>query len=317
MASLQERRLMAKVAHLYYEMGYKQSIIADQLDISQASVSRLLKRAEDENIVHVTVSMPAGVYSDLEEKIQERYGLKEVIVTDCAQDDDAHILRALGSAAAFYVENTLKKNEVVGISSWSSTLLQMVDAMRSVNRRMNTQVVQILGGIGNPSAQMHATRLTERLANLLNAETHFLPAPGVVGNSESRHVLLDDPFVKETVALFDTVTLALVGIGSIEPSKLLASSGNVFQGNELELLRDAGAVGDICLRFFDEMGCPTPNALHERVIGMSLDQLGKVERSVGIAGGKRKVAAIRGAMDGHWINILITDQFTANRLLDA
>jgi DNA-binding transcriptional regulator LsrR (DeoR family) len=306
---------MAKIAHLYYETGYKQSQIADQLDISQASVSRLLKRAEDEDIVHVTVSMPAGVYSELEETIQQRYSLKEVIVADCAQDDDAYILRALGAAAAFYIENTLKRNEVVGISSWSSTLLQMVDAMRSTNRKLNTQVVQILGGIGNPSAQTHATRLTERLANLLNAETHFLPAPGVVGSVEAQHVLLDDPFVKETAAKFDAVTLALVGIGSIEPSKLLASSGNVFQENELELLRNAGAVGDICLRFFDETGCPTPNALHERVIGISLNQLGKVERSVGIAGGERKVSAIRGAMEGRWINILITDRFTANRLL--
>lgn len=316
MSSLQERRLMAKIAHLYYEMGHKQSQIADQLDISQASVSRLLKRAEEERIVHVTVSMPAGVYADLEEAIQERYALKEVIVADCVQDNDSQILRSIGTAAAFYVENTLKKNEVVGISSWSSTLLHTVDAMRSINRKMNAQVIQILGGIGNPSAQTHATRLTERLANLLNGDTHFLPAPGIVGSAEAQHVLLNDIFVKETLALFDTITLALVGIGSIEPSKLLVSSGNVFQENELELLSSAGAVGDICLRFFDENGQPTPDLLHERVIGMSLEQLSQVERSVGIAGGARKVAAIKGAMTGHWINILITDRFTAKRLLD-
>ena len=316
MPSLQEQRLMAKVAHLYYEMGHKQSRIAAQLDISQATVSRLLKRAEEERIVHIKVNMPAGVYSDLEEAIEERYNIKEVIVADCEKDDDPHILRSLGTAAAFYVENTLKKNEIVGISSWSSTLLYMVDAFHSINRKMNTQVVQILGGIGNPSAQIHATRLTERLANLLNSETHFLPAPGIVGNAESQSILLDDPFVKETLALFDRITLALVGIGSMEPSKLLASSGNVFQENELDLLRDAGAVGDICLCFFDENGEPTPNSFHERVIGMNLDQLSQVERSVGIAGGMRKVQAIRGAMTGGWINILITDRFTAQRLLD-
>lgn len=316
MSSLQERRLMAKIAHLYYEMGHKQSQIATQLDISQASISRLLKRAEEERIVQIKVNMPAGVYSDLEEEIEERYHIKEVIVADCEQEDDTHILRSLGTAAAFYVENTLRKNEIVGISSWSSTLLHMVDALNSINRKMNTEVVQILGGVGNPSAQIHATRLTERLANLLNSKTHFLPAPGIVGNADSQRILLDDPFVKETLTLFDKISLALVGIGSMEPSKLLASSGNVFKADELDLLRDAGAVGDICLRFFDENGQPTLNSFHERVIGMNLDQLARVERSVGIAGGIRKVPAIRGAMAGGWINILITDCFTAQRLLD-
>ena len=36
---------------------------------------------------------------------------------------------------------------------------------------------------------------------------------------------------------------------------------------------------------------------------------------VGIAGGKRKTAAIRGALAGGWINTLITDRSTAERLI--
>lgn len=316
MTSLEERRLMAKVAHLYYEVGHKQADIASQLDISQASVSRLLKRAEEERIVHITVSMPAGVYAELEEAIQHRYGLKEVIVADCSEDEDAYILRAIGAAAAFYIENTLKKNEIIGISSWSSTLLYMVDAMRPINRQLNAEVVQILGGVGNPGAQIHATRLNERLARLVGGETHFLPAPGIVGGAEARQVLLDDPFVKSTLAMFNTITLALVGIGALEPSHLLASSGNVFVDEELALLHQAGAVGDICLHFYDASGQPIHTPLEERVLGMSLEQLRRVERTVGLAGGRRKVAAIRGALAGNWINILITDRFTAARLLE-
>ena len=48
---------------------------------------------------------------------------------------------------------------------------------------------------------------------------------------------------------------------------------------------------------------------------MTLDQLRKVKRSVGIAGGQRKVAAIRGAMRGGLVNVLITDLFTAQALI--
>jgi DNA-binding transcriptional regulator LsrR (DeoR family) len=74
-------------------------------------------------------------------------------------------------------------------------------------------------------------------------------------------------------------------------------------------------VGDICLHFFNEQGNPVATPLHDRVIGMSLEQLRRVGRVVGVAGGKRKTVAIKGALAGGWINILITDRNTAERLL--
>jgi DNA-binding transcriptional regulator LsrR (DeoR family) len=173
----------------------------------------------------------------------------------------------------------------------------------------------ILGGVGNPAAEVHANTLTQRLAKLVHGEGIFLPVPGVTGSVEARRVLLDDPYVRSTIDLFDHVTLALVGIGALEPSKLLASSGNVFAPEEIALLRERGAVGDICLRFFDRAGAPVITPLDARVISMSLQELKGVKRAVGIAGGSRKLAAIRGALAGRWINVLITDRFTAERLV--
>jgi DNA-binding transcriptional regulator LsrR (DeoR family) len=75
-------------------------------------------------------------------------------------------------------------------------------------------------------------------------------------------------------------------------------------------------VGDICLRFFDAQGAPVQTALNDRVISIELEELRRVRRVVGIAGGARKTAAIHGALAGRWINVLITDQHTASRLLD-
>ena len=109
--------------------------------------------------------------------------------------------------------------------------------------------------------------------------------------------------------------MALVGIGSVEPSDLLASSGNIFSPQELETLRQLGGVGDLCLRFFDADGKPVVSTLNDRVIGMELEQLRRVKRSVGIAGGRRKVAAIRGAVRGGYVNVLITDLSTAQALV--
>jgi DNA-binding transcriptional regulator LsrR (DeoR family) len=315
MARIDELRLMVRVARLYYEQELGQPEIAAQLDLSQSSVSRLLKRARQEQIVRTTVSAPMGTYAELEEALEQTYGLKEAIVVDSVEGDDDRVLRDIGAAAAFYLETTLKQGEVIGISSWSATILAMVDAMQPVSRVSNIQVVQTLGGVGNPAANVFASRLISRLASLVHGETTLLPAPGVVGSVQARQILLEDAYVFSAMQMFDQVTLALVGIGTVEPSGLLASSGNIFSPQELDMLRKAGAAGDICLRFFDNSGKPVATPLNDRVIGIELQQLQHVNRAVGVAGGRRKLEAIRGALEGHWINVLITDRFAAEHLV--
>ena len=126
---------------------------------------------------------------------------------------------------------------------------------------------------------------------------------------------MKDRFVREALDLFGKVTIALVGIGATEPSRALASSGNIFSPQEVKLLAGKGAVGDICLRFFDAGGRPVATELDGRVISMGLDQLRGVPRVVGVAGGKRKTNAILGALAGKLVNVLITDVATAERLL--
>ncbi|MGC8793713.1 MAG: sugar-binding transcriptional regulator [Bryobacteraceae bacterium] len=315
MARLDELRLMVKVARMYYQQGLTQNEIMDRLHIHQSTVSRLLKRAEREGIVRVVINAPPGIHAELEEALQSAYGLKDAVVVETGEDED-QIVRDLGAAAAFVLENTLKPGEVIGISCWSAALLAMVDAMHPTSRAPGARVVQILGGVGSPGAPTHATIMTRRLAALIGAEITLLPAPGVVGSPQARRILMQDPFVQEAVEWFKSVTLALVGIGSVEPSKMLAASGNVFSSDELKLLSSKAAVGDICLRFFDAAGRPVITPLNDRVISMELAQLRRVPRVIGVAGGKRKTAAIRGALAGKWINVLITDRATAERLLE-
>jgi DNA-binding transcriptional regulator LsrR (DeoR family) len=130
------------------------------------------------------------------------------------------------------------------------------------------------------------------------------------------HVLLEDVYVQEALRLFDRVSLALVGIGAIEPSRLLNLSGNAFSYEEQEHLRSLGAVGDILLRFFSANGEPIDSSFNKRVISMRLEQLREVERAVGVAGGVRKFAAIQGALRGGWVNVLVTDRQTAQNLIE-
>jgi DNA-binding transcriptional regulator LsrR (DeoR family) len=315
MSRTDELRMMLRVAHLYYGSKLKQAQISEQLHVSQATVSRLLKRAESEGVVRVSINVPRGTYPQMEDDLRQRYGLDEAIVAECYEDSDEPILSAIGSAAGHYFETTLGDGEVIGISSWSISLLRTVDAIRPIKRLRAERVVQIVGGIGDPSVQSHATQIVTRLAALTGAEPQLLPARGVVSSSAARLVMVGDSYVRATMDQFPRLTVALVGIGALRPSAVFANSGSAFSDEETQELARNGVVGEASLRFFDGEGNPVYGPLDDRVVGITLEELKAVPRVIGVAGGSQKVEAIRACLKGKIVNVLVTDRFTAEKLL--
>lgn len=309
-------RLMARVARMYHERGMRQGAIARELHVSQPRVSRLLKRAVEVGIVRTTVALPSGVYTDVEEAVEEAFGLEQVVLVD-ADDRDDDVAQALGGAAADYLAATLIGGDTVGISSWSASLLAVVGAMRPFRTRVVDTVVQLVGGLGDPRVQMQATRLIGQFASHTGADPVLLSTPGVLGSAGARDSLMADPAVADVLEVWERMTVALVGIGAVEPSDLARQSGNAFAEVDRVRLRDEGAVGDICFRFYDASGASIESDFNDRVIGISPDALRAVPRRIAVAGGQRKLAAIRGALLGGWVNVLVTDVRTARDLLES
>jgi DNA-binding transcriptional regulator LsrR (DeoR family) len=309
-------RLLTKVARMYHERGIRQAEIAATLSISQAKVSRLLKRAESVGIVRTIVTVAPGVYTELEEQLEEKYGLAEAVVVDVDSDaDEDERLASIGAGAAAYLEATLSGNDRIGVSSWSRAVLSMVDRMRPFPVGGATEVVQLLGGVGAPEAQSHSNRILGELARMLGAEPVYVQAPGVVANADIRDSLLSDSAMQEVTRHWRELTMAIMGIGSIEPSDVLATSGNAFPSDERRALLDAGAVGDICHRIYRADGSLLRGEIDDRIIAIPVDDLQRIPRRVGIAGGSRKLEAIHGAVAGGWVTTLVTDLATAEELV--
>lgn len=307
-------RLMARIARMYHELGMKQTDIAAELHVSQPRVSRLLKRATQEGIVRTVVTLPPGTYIGLEEAVEERYGLHEVVVVD-ADDDEAVIEPALAAAGSTYLETTLTGGDVIGLSSWSATWLGAVEQLTPFRTPVAQTVVQLFGGVGHPRVQVKATRLIDLLARATGADPVFFPSPAVLGTAAAADELRRDPSVRSVMALLPRVTIALVGIGSLEPSPLLRESGNITGDADRAALAAAGAVGDVCLRFFDSRGEPVTGAYDSRLVGATAEQIRAIPRCVAAAGGSRKHEAVRAALLGGWVDVLLTDVHTARALL--
>ncbi len=85
--------------------------------------------------------------------------------------------------------------------------------------------------------------------------------------------------------------------------------------DEQDHIRATGAVGDICGQHYSLTGEWLDIDVNRRVVGISLDNLARIETVIGVAGSSRKGAAILGALRGRYVNVLITDDQAARKLL--
>ncbi len=313
--STEQLRLITKVARLYHQNGLKQPEIAERLDISQATVSRALRDAERLGIVHISVHVPKGIYTELEIELSKKYNLNEAVVVEPAGPDEKELLLAMGDGAAAYLENVVPKCENIGISSWSEALLYAVNAMRPVPKSQTKYIVQVLGGIGRSLSNSMATRITERFAQVCDAEPVYLLVPGICSSPESRDAMLRERSCQFVFDFFDRLSLLLMGIGTLEPSRYLSDSGNRMTAEEQEELRSLGARGDVLQRFVNTQGKPVNSSFESRVIGIGLEQAMRIPRRLGVAGGMRKFEAIQSVLRGGYLTALVTDVEVARKLL--
>ena len=317
--SLDGAHLVAKVAHLYHTHGLRQKEIGERLNISQSKVSRLLTVAVKSGVVRTTIVTPRGLYLDIEERLERQFNLRQAYVIGGAFADERELIFELGTAAASIMQSLAASASVIGFTSWSRSLRAMVKAMTAVPAAKETRVVvELLGGVGPPALQHEASQATEQLAVHLGAEPMFLRAPGVVTNKRVRSALLEqDSHVQIALRALDHLDLALVGVATCEIVPPLRAEDNFFSESQFAEAVDRGAVGQINLRFIDANGRPVHTPLDDLVIGITLDQLRASKLRLGVAGGPRKHTAVRAALVGGWINILVTDVETAQHLLAA
>ena len=308
-------RLLLKVSKLYYEKGYTQQQIGERLNLSRPKVSRLLQQAEDVGIVKINIIPQPGVYTNLEDKLEAKYGLREAVVVGVSEpNSQISVSREVGAAAAGYFSRTMSSPCIIGIS-WGTTLCAMVDAIPAIDCH-GSHVVQLVGGLGIPESEAHATYILRRLVAQTESKLSVLLVPGIVDSTEVKKAFLSDSHVQEIFKLFPKIMVAYVGIGAPTPDSVVMRDGSIISQKELDTLKSKGAVGDVCLRFFDKDGQAVHSEADDRVMGISLEELKRIDRVVGVTGGPKKLGAIRAALKGKIINVLVTDHLSAKRVLE-
>lgn len=305
-----------KTARSYYEEGRTQQEIADELKISRPTVAKYLREAKDAGMVEIRVVDVRGKNRilDLENRLRTDFGLTFVKVVDADRMSEMDLKEALGEEAARYLDRLVRNGVSIGVS-WGTTLKATVNQLRENRTLRGVEVVTLVGGAGRLDSTIHANVLCERIAARYGGSSFYLYAPAIVESGETATRLKRSGEIREVLDRARKVDIALVGIGSPNGTSSIVKAG-YFAKRDLRELLKYEVVGDICTRFYDEGGSVSPLAVNERIVGVELEELRSIEQVIGVAGGKKKVRAIRGALRAGFINSLVTDSATATSILD-
>lgn len=310
MRELTQRDIL-KICYLYYEEEKTQEQISKLFEVSRFKISRVLKEARTKGLVSITINDPRGDLTEMEIQLAKKFNLDQAIVVSVTEFSKKSALDQVGEAGANYLRQILGRYHIFGVT-WGYTVYHVVSNLQPVEAR-NLTLVQIGGGLGTIEGTDN-NMLTMMLGQKLGAKAHVIPAPVIVRDRSIRDTLFKEKKIQETLAMAKKADLVLFGVGMIGKEGLLWKSG-FLNNNDAAKLKASGAVGAICGRFFDGNGQKCWGQLDDRTIGLNLDELRRIRHKICIASGKEKVPAILGALRGKLLNVLITDENTAENLL--
>ena len=305
-------RLILKVLRLYYEHDLTQAEVGARMGFSRPKVSKLITEGKERGLVKIELAEPANSLVPLEIALEDRYGLREVVVVTTSDDRGATELSA-GRAGASLLARVCGRETVLGVS-WGVSMRALADATPRRSFRCK-RVVPLVGGMGNVHTRLHSNEVCADLAEKLGVEHLPLAAPAIARSASSRAELVALPGIGDTLAQGAACNVAVMGIGGILPSSTMVEAG-YFTLEEFLGLRERGIVGDVCCHFLDAEGRTRCPKLSERIVGLTPAELLAIDRTIGIATGADKAQGVAAVARGGFIKALVCDRELAQALLE-
>lgn len=310
----EEKKFLLKISRMYYFDELTQAEIAKKVGVSRPIISKGLQKARSEGLVEIIIHDEADQTIDLEQVIVNAFSLDDVIVVPTAEIPAEVAKSAVSKAAAAYALKQLRDASVgkLGIS-WGTTLSSMVKEWPSESHE-HLKVIPLIGGMGSTRIELHSNQLAYELSKKLNCSCESLYAPAIVESENLRELLLQTPTVSDLLEDAKKIDLAIVGIGNPFVDSTMKEIGYIGE-EEFKSLKAAGVVGDINSCFICEDGSIAKNTINERVIGVNVEDLKRVEKVIAVVQGIHKVDSILATLRGGYVDALITDEQTASALV--
>jgi len=308
--------LLLRVAWFYYKDELTQDEIARRLSVSRASVGRMLDRARKVGLVSINLNADHLNAFEVSRQLRRTFHLAEALVIPDHETEvgDHHALNArLGRGGAQFMSTHLRPGGTLGVG-WGETVSRVI-ASTSFGAVGPIHMVSLTGGVDAYLPAFLSSKSEGEGAMGEMTTATVIPTPIVASTPELAAALKAEPAIQQVLKQACGVDQAIVGVGTPTADATIVEMG-YLEAEDVRTLRDHAVVGDILGQFFDASGRVVKLPIHDRRIGIELTDLAQIPKVVGVAGGLHKVDAILGALRGGFLDVLVTNELAALRLLE-
>ena len=315
MSTRRDRQQLVEAARLYYLEGMDQGQIGKRLQLSRSTVSRMLSEARESGLVKITI---AGVEHidrnrDLESALMSTFTLSEALV--CETQAPTPTLRDVARLGVRAFAHRVPRASRIGFS-WGTTVGALIDELPEMELPEQTRLIPLVGGMPTLDTAPSGNTNMEVVAAKCSVTADHFYAPAIVESPLTQQAMMSETSVREALERAASCDLAFVGIGGYQyqTSKQVVTAMKLAE-DEVATLAASQPVGDMLGRYFDIQGCPVGAPTADRVIGLDLDLLARIDVVVGLASGKEKAAGVLGALRTGALDLLIVDEQLAAAVL--
>ena len=300
-----QKKQMEEAAILYYEKKHTQQEIANLLNLSRQTVSKLLNDAVREHVVEIKIHNSQQDCRELGERICAAFGIGHAVVCGVSNTNDSlRRLMTVKQAAEYMLPLIRKGNQKIAVS-WGRTIQLLAEELPREMTAGNV-VFPLFGATDQEQPCFQSNELARSVADKIGAGVKYAWFPYRPDSAEDCALFQKTSYYKTICDLWNDIDIALVGIGNNE---IIRTFGRTFGYNETCVT----AIGDISTHFFDENGAFVE--LHENTLCASEENLRQAKQTIAVACGEEKAQAIVGGLRTRLIDTLITDEYTARAVL--
>lgn len=305
--------LYARVAWAYYNEDLTQADIAARMGMTRARVNRILQECREIGLVQVIINTDVAGCAEAELGLERVFGLSKAVVIPTPAREK-HLYTSIGKAAGAYLSGCIRDNQELGLG-WGTTLRA---SGRALVRRDpgGIRIVSLFGGLPSSSTTTPYDVASVFSRRLKAEECYYIAAPMYVSSEEVRETLMSQQMFANIFERAAEVDMALIGSGDLTNRSTNVNLGAITE-EEWKSLRESGAVGEVFGYFLNTEGKAVDHPLNRRFMGADLPRLKAIPVKVLAAGGLHKVPILKAALGGGYVDVLVTDEMTANALIQG
>lgn len=310
---------------IFYNQPIGRRMLASELNLGERVVRNEIDLLKSQNLIeintpgmtvtkdgqHVLEGLKEFIHqikglNDIEQSIKSFLGLKDVVIVPGNVEENPSTLKELGKAAANYIKNIVKDNDIIAITG-GSTIKEVVEAFPKVSNFSDVLVIPARGGMGR-KVESQANYLAAALANKVNGTYKLLHIPENV-SGEVLEGLLKEKQIKEVIENIHNADILIYGIGNaIHMAKKRGLSEEY-----ISKLENLGAVGEAFGCYFNK---ESQVVSESTPIGININDAKKINTHIAVAAGENKVEAIIATEMNNSNAVLVTDESAGRKIAE-